>query len=277
MRTAQAARPAGAGAPPKKKSSAGCIIGGCLGLLVIVVIIIVVLVLVVLPKLGDPINLFEKSITITSEGTPVSKNTTPDRLATRTPGTARATIASTSDVLYEDDFEDVDSGWDTWDDTEAAGGYEDGMYAIEVKEVDTFYWANAGQDFSDFVLDVDATKLNGVDNNHFGVIFRYQDSKNFYMFGLASDGYYHFGYYKDDEWTYITEWTETGAISAGEALNHITVRCEGSTFTLIVNGEELATITDRTYDSGDIGFYVGTIDDAPVKLAFDNLVVSPVE
>ncbi|MHB9034799.1 MAG: zinc ribbon domain-containing protein [Anaerolineae bacterium] len=262
----------GAGAPPKKKSSTGCIIGGCVALIIIAAIAVILILAVFLPRFRD----FGASLGgVVTNGTAVfrtavSSDATPARVRTSTP----ATGATSGTVIYKDNFSNANSGWDAWNNSESVGGYENNAYAIEVSLANTFYWANAGQDLQNYILDIDTKKLSGVDNNHFGVILRYQDNKNFYMFGIASDGYYHFGYYANDAWTDLIAWTQSSAINAGSSNNHITIKCIGSDFTLSVNGEELGSVSDSSFSAGDIGLFVGAIDETPVKISFDNLVVT---
>ena len=52
-------------------------------------------------------------------------------------------------------------------------------------------WSALDRKFSDMDLRVIAQLMAGpVDQNQFGVIFRYRDAQNFYMFRITSDGYY---------------------------------------------------------------------------------------
>lgn len=259
-------------APVKKKSSTGCIIAGCVGALVVVGIIILVVVLVMrnagklLSETGVEIN----STPIIRPAATKAATEKPAKLATSAP-VARA------DILYEDDFSSTDSGWDVWEDEDSAGGYENGKYVLQVFKTDTFYWAYLGQNYDDFVLDVDATKQAGPDDNGFGVIFRYQDAQNFYRFGISSDGFYELGYYENDEWTSLMDWTETEVIKQGNKTNHLTLICEGSNITVAVNGETLASFSDETFTSGDVGVFAGATTEAGVKIAFDNFTVSAVK
>ena len=227
--------------PPKKKSKTGCIIGGCAVLLIIGIILTIVVVRSVMTNLPTTI-------------------TTP--------------AANGSNVLLEDNFSSTSSGFEEWDQFDSVGAYEDGTYTIEVLVPNMFYWSNTGDSYSDFVVDVDTVKRGGSDDNHFGLVLRYQDSDNFYMFNVSSDGMYSFGYYEDDEWTAIVKWTDSSVINQGDnSRNHLTVEAVGDTFTLMVNGEVLEIVHDTTFSSGDIGMYAGSIDDPGTKIAFDNLAI----
>jgi len=179
-----------------------------------------------------------------------------------------------SELLYYEDFSSNSSSLKEWDQSDSAGYHENGTYVIEVLVPNMFYWSNLGDSYSDFVVDVDTVKRGGSDDNHFGLVLRYQDSDNFYMFNVSSDGMYSFGYYEDDEWTAIVKWTDSSVINQGDnSRNHLTVEAVGDTFTLMVNGQVLETVQDSTFSSGDIGMYAGSIDDPGTKIAFDNLAI----
>lgn len=269
--------------PAPKKNMTGLIIGGCAALAVLLIGIVLIVTLVVLPSLNQGIS----QVTPVTKSTQASKITT---IKTSTPATkvvgktatpVKATTESavnkagiaTGALLYSDDFSNSTSGWDTWETANSKVGYVSGKFVIEIFKVDSFFWANPGKDFSDLILEVDATKQAGPDNNGFGVIFRYVDKNNFYRFDISSDGYYGFGYYENDTWTSIIDWTETTAIKQGNATNTITILCEGSNFTFYINGTKITDVTDATLSSGDIGVWAGAVSEAGAKITFDQLGV----
>ena len=69
--------------------------------------------------------------------------------------------------------------------------------------------------FGDFVLDVDATQVDGPNDNSYGVIFRYVDDRNFYRLDISGDGYFAVFKYKDGKWTKVQDYTETAGRQAG--------------------------------------------------------------
>lgn len=254
------APPSGAGyAPPKKKSRTGLFIAcGCL------------LVIVIVGALAVGAFLWFRA----QEGT-----TTSGGLSGSIPGgVAVATVAAQGGVakgelLYEDDFSNPDSGWDIREGSDASTVYQSGQYHITVNEIDWVAWGNPYSHFDDFVLEVDATQVAGTDDNDFGILLRYVDVDNFYRFEISGDGYYSFDLMQDNEWLTLIEWTESDAIRQGTSTNTITVVCDGPKFEFYVNGVYLDEYRDNTFPSGDIGLLAGTIQEAPVHIAFDNLKV----
>ena len=124
-------------------------------------------------------------------------------------------------------------------------------------------------------MEVDATKTSGPDNNGFGLICRFQDNDNFYYFMVSSDGYQVIGKYQGGQNQYLSaeKMQPTDAVTAGSATNHVRGDCQGSTLTLYANGQQLSSITDTSFTSGDVGLIVGTFDEPNVGVSFDNFVV----
>lgn len=178
-------------------------------------------------------------------------------------------------ILFQDDFEDSSSGWDQINVDDGITDYENGYYRIYVDTDSTDVWANPGLNFTDAVVEVEATKAGGPDDNDMGVICRYQDVSNFYFFIIASDGYYGVGRVIDGEQELIgmDSMLTSDAIRQGNATNKIVGECVGDNLNLIVNGQVLATVTDSTFDRGDVGLMAGTFSTPGTDIHFDNFVV----
>jgi hypothetical protein len=182
----------------------------------------------------------------------------------------------TSRVLYEDDFSDPNSGWPASADADKAASYADGKYLIQAFTASQDVWAHPGEDFSDVTIEVDATKFSGPDNNDFGIICRFVDDNNFYFLMASSDGYQVIGKYQDGEASFLSseQMETTSAVNQGSATNHLRADCVGSTLTLYINGQQVSTVTDTSFTSGDIGLTVGTFDEPNAAVTFDNFVVT---
>ena len=191
-------------------------------------------------------------------------------------GGTTPTTPSDPNILFQDDFSSTGSGWDQIQE-EGAGmtDYESDYYRIQVLTANTDVWANPGLSFTDTRIEVDATKAGGPDDNDFGVICRYESASNFYFFMISSDGYAGIGKVQDGEQILIgSEVLETSdAINLGAATNHITADCVGSTLTLTVNGKQVASVTDTSFTSGDVGLLAGTYSEVGTDIHFDNFIV----
>jgi hypothetical protein len=127
-------------------------------------------------------------------------------------------------------------------------------------------------------MEVDATQVDGPNDNTYGVIFRYQDDRNFYRLDISGDGYFAVFKFKDGAWTKLQDYVETAAVKQGNTTNHVQVIAKGDQFTFNVNGETVKTFSDKDFSSGNVGVTAGTLfDTAGVHIAFDNLKVSEVK
>jgi hypothetical protein len=178
------------------------------------------------------------------------------------------------EILFADDFQDAESGWDVFSGDDQTVGYEDGQYVLRVNKVNWMTWGNAYQRFEDGVLvEVDATKLDGPDDNSYGLVFGYQDEGNFYRFEISSDGYYRFGKHVDNEWIEVIPWTTSDLIVQGEATNRMSAAMRGGRLAFAVNGEVLTATEDDSFADGDVGLVAGSFDEAGVVIGFDDFVV----
>ncbi len=178
-------------------------------------------------------------------------------------------------VLFQDDFSDTSSGWDQVNMEEGITDYENGYYRIYVNTDETDVWANPGLNFTDTVIEVDATKVGGPDDNDFGVICRYQDVENFYFFIVSSDGYYGVGKVVGGEQELIgmDQMYPDESILQGNTTNRIKADCVGSHLVLHANGTKIADVEDTTFSSGDVGLIAGTFAEPGTDIHFDNFVV----
>ena len=188
---------------------------------------------------------------------------------------ACSVTADPGEVVFQDDFSRPVSGWDRYYDPTYSSDYYDGGYRIHVLEPNTDAWASPRLDLADVQIEVDATKLGGPDDNVFGVLCRYKDSRNFYFFLVSSDGYTGIGVYKDGRRRLLTDDSllPSEAVNRGNALNHIRADCDGYRLRLLVNGILVAEAQAAEWPRGDVGLIAGTYDQAGTEILFDNFSV----
>jgi hypothetical protein len=183
--------------------------------------------------------------------------------------------AESGSVLYSDDFSNPNSGWDTWTQNGSAVVYQDGTLRIFVNEPQYSFWSRPGKRYDDARIQVDAVRMGGPVDNDMGVICRYKNEDNFYAFLISSDQYGGIMKVKDGEYHLLTGemLAYIEAIKSGDESNNIAADCVGSTLTLTVNGEQVASVTDSDFTTGEVGVIAGTYDLPGVDIAFDNFVV----
>lgn len=192
------------------------------------------------------------------------------------PSPSEPTAPTPSNVIFQDDFGDPDSGWEVGEYDSGSVGYKNGVYAVVSSSRGGTMWGVANRTFDNLVIEVDATQVAAgpASDNDYGVICREQGDGNGYYFLISGDGYYSIIKAQGDEFINLLDWTESGAIKQGNTTNHIRAVCNGTRLELSVNGEQLASIEDSTFTSGDIALTATTYEDERTEVHFDNLVVS---
>jgi hypothetical protein len=183
--------------------------------------------------------------------------------------------SSRSDVLFQDDFSDPDSGWEVGDYDAGGVGYKGGAYFVISLGGSATMWGVANRSFDDLIVKVDASQVAGPtsNNNDYGVVCREQGNGDGYYLLISGDGYYAVMEAEGGDFEPLVDWTKSDVVQQGNATNHIRAICDGSSLALFVNGQRLATAEDSTFASGDIALTATSYEDEPTEVQFDNLVV----
>lgn len=185
---------------------------------------------------------------------------------------------NSGEVLFQDDFSREISGWDQVDQPEYKADYYQGTYSIEILAPNTDAWSTPGLAFGNVIVQVEASKAAGPDDNLFGLLCRYQDARNFYFFVVSSDGYAGIGLNKDGRRQLLSgeALLPSAAVRQGQAGNVLRADCLEFNLRLYVNGVLVAEAQAAEWPRGDVGLISGSYDEAGVRLLFDNFsVVKP--
>lgn len=184
-------------------------------------------------------------------------------------------LTQSGQALYHDDFSDPKDGWPEASDEVGSLGYSQGAYRVVVNSAGYDLWAVSRQSYGDVQVEVDTTRLAGTSDNRFGLICRYQDAENFYVFIISSDGYYATAIIKDGTSSLLGQemMAYDAAIIHGDGPNHLRFDCIGNTLMGFVNGQRVAVANDSTFTTGDAGVLAGAFDEGGVEISFDNFMV----
>jgi hypothetical protein len=179
--------------------------------------------------------------------------------------------------MYEDDFSNPASGWETSSSEKFDLYYEDGEYHVLCQADLPFRKCNIGAgQFTDFALEIDARLVSGPDESCYGVVFRFQDIYNLYSFLVWGDGRYQVETWLNDERTMLQGKTKSDFVNQGNNTNHLKVVCRGTQMEVYVNGHHLTTVTDDSFAKGYVGWIAQTTG-ANAHVAFDNIKVYRVD
>lgn len=181
---------------------------------------------------------------------------------------------STGEMLIFADFTGPDERWSVGSDDTSHTYFQDGRYHVESSSDGRMQGSLIGTRLGNYILEVDATFEGGPPTSFYGVLLRLIDGDNHYSFELDGKGAYRFRKRLAGERIELIPWTKSGTIKPGNATNAIKIICNGGSFTLLVNDEELATLQDDAFVSGGIGLFAGKFGaDGVVHASFDNLKV----
>ncbi|MBN1438361.1 MAG: hypothetical protein JW929_03040 [Anaerolineales bacterium] len=200
---------------------------------------------------------------------------TPTNTPTNTP-TFTPTLTPTPDFLFADDFEDPDSGWMEDEDDYALLEYSDGGYRMKIKTDYLIAWSfvPGEEDYGDVRIEVEVEKIGGPKSTEFGIMARFVDRNNFYLFAMTADGYAIIEKKEDGEYSGISgdEFEEVDGIDPN-GVNQVSVVCRGEELELYVNGNLVLSATDDSFEEGQVALAVGTFDIAGADVLFDNMFI----
>ncbi len=104
-----------------------------------------------------------------------------------------------------------------------------------------------------FLLSMSTRILSGAQTSAIGLIFRHQDSDNYYVYLVDGAGKFTVFALVNNEWSTILDWQAAAGFRAGEA-NVLTVKAQGSDYTILLNSRQIAQFTDATFTGGRYGF-----------------------
>ncbi|MFO7662288.1 MAG: hypothetical protein R6X18_06800 [Chloroflexota bacterium] len=183
-------------------------------------------------------------------------------------------------ILFLDDFSGEQScGWATYNRGGGIAEIENETMQITATQPGQIWWTNPGRNFTDVIVSAEARQVSGPNDNAYGLICRYQNEENFYVFLVSGDGYYAIAKYQSgvDSVVYLTEdqqFQPSDVINQGAAINNLEARCIGNQLSLTVNGTPLLSVNDPTFVIGDIGLAASTLQPGTTVIQFDNVQVT---
>jgi hypothetical protein len=182
-------------------------------------------------------------------------------------------------ALLLDEFDgDQDCGWVEYERTGARVTITDDVLRLTTSQAGQIWWTNAGRNLDNVIITAVARQTGGPDDNAYGVICRYQNQDNFYVFLISGDGYYAIGKYQsgNSQIEYLSgdgQYVPSEFVRLGEAENEIQASCVANQLSLTVNGQLLETVTDPTFVTGDIGLAASTFQPGTTTIEFDRILV----
>jgi purine-nucleoside phosphorylase len=195
-----------------------------------------------------------------------------------TPAPAQSEVVDPN-ILYQDDFTNPSTGWaaETFDNYFI--GYHEPEYyhiAITSPNYKTNVFIPGRPQFTDTTIEVNAftfaSKTAEAGDFRYGIAFR-RSGDQFYAFTVSQ---------RSKSWAVIKstgsgivvlqEGTED-SINDFDVVDILRVDASGSTFFFHINDKLIAKVEDPDYASGEVGFYVQTLDAPTLHIHYDSIVV----
>jgi hypothetical protein len=143
--------------------------------------------------------------------------------------------------------------------------FNNGAYSVSTSQRETFYCPAQLTSYNDFTYQVQMTIVKGDGG---GMIFRLGDNHTFYYFYLSKDGSYKFDSYDGSQFHKLTGDTSSAILAGPNQPNLVAVTAYGSTLTLYVNLQQIASVNDSAYGSGGVALAATSLLGSPTEVMF---------
>jgi len=171
---------------------------------------------------------------------------------------------------------DFSQGWPSIDEATAKIRLAGGRYIFEVGPFDGRFITTTAIDTDDLYAQVEATPESCLEGGGYGLLFRFSDNGNYYLYNV----------YCNNTYTVIARVNGSlapsalshgplpGSVRVSDAYpNTLGVLTTGDRFTLYLDNQVVASVSDDRHATGDLALYVVSEGANIVRVAFDNLEV----
>ncbi len=176
------------------------------------------------------------------------------------------------DILYEDDFTNLDPSWGTPGDILSV---KDGKLILKPALNTTQSVLNQSNVFDDADIELEVTLSAGDPVVAGGLIFWAKDYSNFYCLCIDASGSFKISHFVTDRWLTPVGWTESDAINKGVGqVNKLRVVTKGRQANAFINDKPVITINGQPPQGGGcVGISGGSAQDSQNTWQFANLRV----
>jgi len=176
------------------------------------------------------------------------------------------------DILYEDDFTNLDPSWGTPGDILSV---KDGKLVLKPALNTTQSVLNQSNVFDDADIAVEVTLASGGPTVAGGLIFWAKDYTNFYCLCIDASGSFKISHFVTDRWLTPVGWTDSNAVNKGVGqVNKLRVVTKGRQVTAFINDQQVIAINGQPPQGGGcVGVSGGSAQDLQNTWQFASLRV----
>jgi len=182
-------------------------------------------------------------------------------------------------ALLEDDFAGSDTNWGIGTDTDSSVEYSNDALKFFVSKDFLFVWSTPnGEDYENIHVEVTAKNDSSDSTGAFGIICNLQITDTSYYFAVTGAGEYAIGKHTFLGDTILTNdggWGTSDAVASGAGSYRIGADCGSGILTLYVDGQQIDSATDDTYETGGVGLFAWSGEELDgTDVTFDDFVVT---
>ena len=183
-----------------------------------------------------------------------------------------------SSALLEDDFSSED--WGTGTDADSSVEYMNDALNMSVFKDYWFVWSTPNdEDYENIHIEVTAKNDSTDSTGAFGIICNLNNvTDTSYYFAVTGAGEYAIGRYTLVDDVLLTndgQWGESSAITSGAASYRIGADCGNGTLTLYVDGQQVDSVNDDYYTTGNVGLFAWSGEEVNgTDVTFDDFIVT---
>lgn len=183
-----------------------------------------------------------------------------------------------SGALLEDDFSGNDT-WGTGTDADSSVEYSNSALKFLVNKDLYFVWSTPNdEEYENIHMEVTANNSSSDETGAFGIICNLQLTNTSYYFAVTGAGEYAIGKYTLAGDTLLTnggQWSESDKITPNAGSYRIGADCGNNTLTLYVDGQQVDSVSDTTYTSGNVGLFAWSGEQLNgTDVTFDDFVLT---
>jgi len=188
-----------------------------------------------------------------------------------------ASVSAAPEVIFADNFRSNKAGWSEKSDNTVRRHFKDSGYHMAILQPNQMAFSTfpTGK-LGDFVLQVDASMISGGNSAAYGIGIRAQDFENFYMFGLIGSNEFRVDKVKDLKYTDTmrNEPVPAKALRSSTLANTMKIVAKGKIIDMYLNEVKVASLTDETYKTGSVFFFVSSQGNLPsAEARFSTLTI----
>jgi S1-C subfamily serine protease len=173
------------------------------------------------------------------------------------------------DVIFTDTFDNNANEWLTGVFDGGSMVIEDGVYRIEINDVDSYFLGNRPEVYSNIILVVEAQVTHRAGDGEFGFVCDVQDNGDFTALEITEDGYAAIWKLENSEFISLVDWTYYDEIANGGVFR-LSAYCGPDRLTLAVGDKIVAQGYDPNYEAGQAGLFVWPYEIPDLQVEFDN-------